>query len=62
MFDKEIKIPLPFYFCKECKLFKLTYLTAMADGEPYITVYRCENEEICENVVKNINRAVRSKE
>ena len=60
MFDKEIKVPLPFYFCKGCKLFELTYSTIKADGEPCITVYRCANEEICENVAKNIDRAERS--
>lgn len=60
MFDKKIIVPLPFYFCKVCKLFDLTYSTIMADGEPCITVYRCANEEICENVVKNIDRAERS--
>ena len=57
MYEQEIKISLPFYFCKGCKLFELTYSTIMADGEPCFTVYRCANERICENVVKNIDRA-----
>lgn len=62
MFDKEIKVPLPFYFCKRCKLFELTYSIIKADGEPCFTVYRCANEELCENIVKNIDRAEREGE
>ena len=60
MFEKVIKVPLPFHFCERCKRFELTSDTIMADGEPCFTVYRCANEGFCHSIVKEMDRAERS--
>lgn len=59
MYETEMKIKVPFEYCKECIYLKIEQRPRIQNDEEILWEYGCPNEFVCENAVKTWNKGKR---